>query len=114
MESVIKLCLKAMTRLNQTQSKLLNTICQKQKKKKHPKQDLSSEETPPETARAAHAPPQDNPCNRLKQEKPLGTTLHGKDTEHGHHARPKVRRTPWRVDATRRSPLSYPAVEGSV
>jgi hypothetical protein len=77
MESVIKLCLKAMTRLNQTQSKLLNTICQ-------------------------------------KQEKPLGTTLHGKDTEHGHHARPKVRRTPWRVDATRRSPLSYPAVEGSV
>jgi hypothetical protein len=28
MESVTKLCLKAMTRLNQTQSKLLNTICQ--------------------------------------------------------------------------------------
>jgi hypothetical protein len=101
-----------MTRLNQTQSKLLNTICQKQKK--HPKQDLPSEETPPETARAAHAPPQDNPCNRLKQEKPLGTTLHGKDTKYGHHARPKVRRTPWHVDATRRSPLSYPAVKGSV
>jgi hypothetical protein len=48
--------------------------------KKHQKQDLPSEETPPETARAAHAPPQDNPCNCLKQEKPLGTTLHGKDT----------------------------------
>jgi hypothetical protein len=31
-ESVTKLCLKAMTRQNQTQSKLLNTICQKQKK----------------------------------------------------------------------------------
>jgi len=32
MKSVTKLCLKALTRLNQTQSKLLNTICPKQKK----------------------------------------------------------------------------------
>jgi hypothetical protein len=34
MESITKLCLKAMTRISQIQSKLLNTICQKQKKLK--------------------------------------------------------------------------------
>jgi len=72
MKSVTKLCLKALTRLNQTQSKLLNTICQKQKK--HPKQDLPSEETPPETARAAHVSPQGQTLQQPKVKKPLSTT----------------------------------------
>jgi len=105
MKSVTKLCLKALTRLNQTQSKLLNTIC--------PKQELPSKKTPPETARATHALPQDKPLQQPKARKPLGTTLYGKDTKRGHHARLKMCRTPWRVDTTRRSPLSFPAVEGS-
>jgi hypothetical protein len=58
------------------------------KAKKHPKQELLSEETPPEMVRAAHVPPQDKPLQQPKARKPLGTTLHGEDTERGHHVWP--------------------------
>jgi hypothetical protein len=89
MESVTNLCLKAMTRLHQTQSKLLKKYNLLQAEK-HPKQELLSAETPLETAHATHAPPQDIPLQQPKTRKPLGTTKPGKDTKRGHHALPKV------------------------
>jgi hypothetical protein len=56
------------------------------KSKKNSKQELSSEEPPPETARVTHAPPQDKPLQHLKTRKPPGTTRHGKDTKLGHQS----------------------------
>jgi hypothetical protein len=53
------------------------------------------------------------PCSSLTQEIPKHHQDTAKDAECGHHAWPKVCRTPWHVMTTRRSPMSFPAVAGS-
>jgi hypothetical protein len=77
MESVTNnLCLKAMIRLNLTQSKLLNTICQKQEE--HPKQKLSLEEnTTRDGAYSTRAATRRSPTAGEYQ-KPLGATRNDK------------------------------------
>jgi len=69
--------------------------------------------TPPETARVAHALPLAYPLQQPNTRNPRAPPDTTKDAERGHHARPKVCSTPWRVMTTRRSPMSFPAVTGS-
>lgn len=98
-----------MTRLDLTQSKLPNTICN-QEQGNTQKQKLMLEEAPSETACVEHAPAPKDPLQQPNTKNSRSPPNTAKEVERSHHARSTEWKTLWLVMTTRRSPESIPAV----